>query len=322
MAHNSFETGNDAPGDSASANVNPLASLGTRIAGIATGVAGGTGQRDFAAFISYSHHDITTARWLHRAIENYRVPRALVGTEGEYGAVPPRLRPIFRDEDELGGATALGPRLEGALARSRALLVICSPAARKSQWVDSEIRTFKRLFPDRPVFAVIASGSAQGGENACFPEALLWYVDAHGHCDLSRPVEPLAPDLQSLEKRVAKLKVIAGLLGVPFDRLHDRDLRRRRLFAAIYSTASLVLILVLSGLTLAAFTYARIALRERNAAEAAQQIAIKERNDAIAARDFAERRTWLAQQAAEQIRNFVGQDCPPAPQDKPARRPR
>jgi hypothetical protein len=287
--------------------------------GMATGMAGQAAPREFAAFVSYSHHDIATARWLHSAIENYRVPRALVGTEGEYGSVPARLRPIFRDEDELAGATALGPRLEGALARSRALLVVCSPAARKSQWVDSEIRTFKRLYPERPVFAVIAGGSAGAGENACFPEALLWDIDADGHLDRTRPVEPLAPDLQALDKRAVRLKVIAGLLGVPYDRLHDRALRRRRVFAAIYSSASLILILVLSGLTLAAFSYARIALRERNAAEAAQKIAVKERNAAIAARDFAERRTWLAQQAAEQIRNFVGQDCAVS---APAARPR
>jgi hypothetical protein len=51
-------------------------------------------------------------------------------------------------------------------------------------------------------------------------------------------------------------------------------------------------------------------------------VAVRERNDAIAARDFAERRTWLAQQAAEQIRNFVGQDCPPAGQDKRPRKSR
>ncbi|WP_353230193.1 TIR domain-containing protein [Novosphingobium sp.] len=307
-------------GDSASATgdpqVNPsgkpLASIGNRIAGLAAGVTGTLGQRDFAAFISYSHRDIAIARWLHAAIENYRVPRALVGLDGEYGPVPARLRPVFRDEDELAGASALGPRLEGALARSRALLVICSPAARASQWVDNEIRLFKQLNPGRPVFAVIAHGVPGQDDQACFPESLLWDIDAAGQPDRTQPVEPLAPDLQALDKRVVKLKVIAGLLGVPYDRLHDREQRRRRFFAAIYSSASLILILVLSGLTIAAFSYARIAVRERNAAEVARKAAVKERNDAIAARDYAERQTWLAQQAAGNIRSFVGQDCAPA----------
>ncbi len=276
------------------------------------------GPREFAAFISYSHHDIATARWLHRAIETYRVPRALVGLDGEYGPVPARLRPVFRDEDELAGATELGPKLEGALARSRALLVVCSPAARRSPWVDQEIRSFKRLNPGRPAFAVIAGGAPGEGDSGCFPEALLWEPGT----DADHAIEPLAPDLQVLDRRVVKLKVIAGLLGVPYDRLHDREQRRRRAFAAVTSFAALVLIVVLSTLTLAAFSYARIALHERNAAEISRRIAIKERNDAVAARDLAERRTWLAQQAAEQIRNFVGQDCPPSGTGQNRRKPR
>lgn len=235
--------------------------------------------------------------------KSYRVPRALVGLEGDFGTVPARLSPVFRDEDELAGAAQLGPKLEGALARSRALVVVCSPAARASQWVDNEVRTFKRLNPDAPVFAVIASGRPGEDEDACFPDALLWEVDGAGNSDRSRPLEPLAPDLQALGKRVVKLKLIAGMLGVPFDRLNDREQRRRRTFAAIYTVASLVLIVALSALSLIALHNARIAERERAAAE-------KERNEAIAARDLAERRTWLAQQSAEQIRAFASAACP------------
>ncbi|MFD2579443.1 TIR domain-containing protein [Novosphingobium colocasiae] len=141
------------------------------------------------------------------------MPRALVGLEGDYGTVPARLTPVFRDEDELAGAAQLGPKLEDALARSRALVVVCSPAARASQWVDNEVRTFKRLNPDAPVFAVIAGGVPGEGEDGCFPDALLWEVDAAGASDRSRPLEPLAPDLQVLGKRVVKLKLIAGMLG-------------------------------------------------------------------------------------------------------------
>lgn len=34
------------------------------------------------AFISYSHADDAWGRWLHRALESYRIPRALVGQPG------------------------------------------------------------------------------------------------------------------------------------------------------------------------------------------------------------------------------------------------
>ncbi|GGZ10192.1 toll/interleukin-1 receptor domain-containing protein [Novosphingobium colocasiae] len=287
-----------------------LAALGTHLADLAKGRVE---QSRYAAFISYSHRDMAVARWLHKAIESYRVPRALVGLEGDYGTVPARLTPVFRDEDELAGAAQLGPKLEDALARSRALVVVCSPAARASQWVDNEVRTFKRLNPDAPVFAVIAGGVPGEGEDGCFPDALLWEVDAAGASDRSRPLEPLAPDLQVLGKRVVKLKLIAGMLGVPFDRLNDREQRRRRTFAAIYTVASLVLIVALSALSLIALHNARIAERERIAAE-------QQRNEAIAARDLAERRTWLAQQSAEQIRAFASEACQTDPGGAAARR--
>jgi hypothetical protein len=253
----------------------------------------------YAAFISYSHRDSAIARWLHKAIENFRMPRELVGTTGEYGPVPARLRPVFRDEDELASASELGPRLEHALAASRALIVICSPAAAASVWVDKEIRTFKRVNPAAPVLAVLVRGLPEGS----FPQSLRYAIDDRGEIDESRPVEPLAPDLATLDRRVVKLKLIAGLAGVSYAALERRDLRRRRRIAAILAAAAITLIAVLSALTVTA-------IKARN-------VAVEERNKAIAARELAEKRTWLAQQAAKEIRNFAfSAAC--SPNEKPA----
>jgi len=275
----------------------PIASTGVELGRMAAGQIEdilAPARPRFAAFISYSHRDMDCARWLHKAIETYRVPRALVGTGGDFGEVPARLRPVFRDEDELAGAAELGPKLHGALAKSNALIVICSPAAARSIWVDKEIRTFKRLNPARPVLAVLARGTPE----TAFPDSLRYSVDAAGELDLSRPVEPLAPDLAVLDRRVVKLKLIAGLAGVPFSALVRRDLRRRRRIAAVLGTAAVILIAVLTGLTIAALK--------------ARDVALHERNQAIAARELAEKRTWLAQQAAKEIRNFVvGANCAP-----------
>jgi hypothetical protein len=247
----------------------------------------------YAAFISYSHRDSAAARWLHKAIENFRMPRELVGTKGEHGPVSSRLRPVFRDEDELASASELGPRLEEALGRSRALIVICSPAAAASAWVDKEIRTFKRLNPARPVLAVLVRGTPE----TAFPDSLRYAVDEAGQPDLTQPVEPLAPDLAVLDRRVVKLKLIAGLAGVAFSALERRDLRRRRRIAAVLSSAAAMLIAILTGLTITALK--------------ARDVALHERNQAIAARELAEKRTWLAQQAAREIRNFaLGANCP------------
>ena len=47
----------------------------------------------YKAFISYSHSDEEWAKWLHRALETYRVPKHLVGRETEFGPVPARIAP-------------------------------------------------------------------------------------------------------------------------------------------------------------------------------------------------------------------------------------
>ena len=83
----------------------------------------------YRAFISYSHADERWASWLHRALESYRVPRRLVGTVTEFGVVPERIAPVFRDRDELTAATNLGDKLTQALEQSAFQIVICSPAA-------------------------------------------------------------------------------------------------------------------------------------------------------------------------------------------------
>ena len=71
----------------------------------------------FRAFISYSHRDTDSVRWLHRALETYRVPHKLVGRETPLGPVPKTLAPIFRDRDELSASSDLSSELRAALAQ-------------------------------------------------------------------------------------------------------------------------------------------------------------------------------------------------------------
>lgn len=294
------------PVDTATAVGKPVLSGGADLAKQLTALVGGAGAGRYAAFISYSHADMKVARWLHRAIENYRVPKALVGTAGDRGPIPARLRPIFRDEDELAGAAELGPKLLGALARSDALIVICSPTAARSVWVDKEIRSFKTINPDAPVFALIAAGKPGDPDTDCFPAPLLFALDAQGELDRTQPLEPLAPDLQKNDRNIVKLKLIAGLLGTPYASLYRRDQRRSRRIAVALGSFAFLLILLLSGLSIAAFTYARMAVQQRNEAQAARKLA--EENA-----DKAERRAWLAQVAAQEVRRLAdeGNNCPP-----------
>jgi hypothetical protein len=255
------------------------------------GAPGAQGKTRYAAFISYSHRDDKVAKWLHRAIETYRVPRTLVGKQGDYGPVPRRVGPVFRDEEELSGAAELGPKLHGALQDSAALIVICSCTSAKSFWVDQEIRFFKRVNPGRPVLAVIADGVPGSDGEECFPEALKYHVTPEGELDRDDPSEPLAPDLTKLDKGVVRLKLIAGLLGVGYNDLARRDLKRARRQAAILTTLSVTIMVVLASLSVAALTYARIAVRERNRAEEQTRIAEQHAREA-------EEKYWIAQAAA------------------------
>lgn len=179
----------------------------------------------YKAYISYCHANASWAAWLHRALESYRVPKQLVGTEGAYGRVPKKLAPIFRDKDELASATDLSETIKAALDESEALIVVCSPEAARSRWVDAEIRYFRALGKGDRVHCVIVGGEPADcdSERGCFPSALL--ENAAGE-----PAEPLAADARKWAdgKRLAKLKLAAGLLGVRLDDLRHREQQRKR----------------------------------------------------------------------------------------------
>jgi MTH538 TIR-like domain (DUF1863) len=112
----------------------------------------------YRAFISYSHRDSGWASWLHSSLEKYRPPKSLIGTVTVRGEVPKRIAPIFRDRDELPSATDLGSLINAALAESACQIVICSPQAAQSKWVNEEILAFKRLGREDRIFCLIVGG--------------------------------------------------------------------------------------------------------------------------------------------------------------------
>jgi len=124
----------------------------------------------YRAFISYSHRDKAWGDWLHKALETYRVPRRLVGQQTEAGVIPRRLAPVFRDREELASATDLGRTVNAVLTRSENLIVICSPAAAASHWVNEEVLAYKRMGRAERIFCLIVGGepnaSAMSGREA------------------------------------------------------------------------------------------------------------------------------------------------------------
>lgn len=182
------------------------------------------------AFISYSHRDRAWGAWLHRGLETYRVPKLLVGEPGRDGPVPRQVSPVFRDREELPTASDLGTVIHQALVESRYLIVVCSPRAAASRWVNEEILTFKRLGRSDRILCLIVDGEPnQGAALECFPEALRYALDEHGNLS-QRRVEPIAADARPVGdgKHDAKLKLLAGIIGIDYDRLKQRELIRRQ----------------------------------------------------------------------------------------------
>ena len=132
----------------------------------------------YRAFIAYSHHDDLWARWLHKALETYRVPARLVGKETAIGVIPSRLIPIFRDRSELPSAPDLDRKVGEALRQSANLIVICSPHSAASHYVNEEVITFKRLGRADRIFCLIIDGEPNASDLAgraaeeCFAPAL------------------------------------------------------------------------------------------------------------------------------------------------------
>ncbi|WP_294258731.1 toll/interleukin-1 receptor domain-containing protein [uncultured Sphingomonas sp.] len=206
----------------------------------------------YGAFISYNHADRGRARWLHRALERYRIPAKLVGREAAFGPVPRRLGRIFRDLDELSAASDLSAEVRAALAESACLIVVCTPAGAASQWVAREIALFRELHPDRPVLAALF----QGEPGEALPLPLRRTADG-------AETEPLAADFREGKdgKRLALLKLVAGAVGVPLDALVQRDAQARVRRVTAVTALAILLLLAMAGLTI-------LAVRARGEAEA------------------------------------------------------
>lgn len=231
----------------------------------------GVGTR-YKAFISYSHKDQVFARWLHRQLETYTIPSRLVGRdtgrETGHGPVPRRLTPIFRDREDLAATRDLTASVRDALTNSDALIVICSPDAVASRWVNEEIRAYRQLNPNGIVLAAVVAGNPDADPNSepgesCFPPALLEPgVDG-------KASEPVAADMrrQADGRRMALLKLVAGLIGVSLDQLIQRDIQRRQRRVTAITGASVLLSVIMATLTLLAISARSEAVRRKAEAE-------------------------------------------------------
>ena len=162
-------------------------------------------KKDYFAFISYKSEDVEWATWLQHELEHYHLPASFNGRTD----VPQELRPVFRDIDELSAGN-LPEQIKQALANSLNLIVICSPQAAESPWVNQEVETFISLGKTGRIFPFIVEGNSP---SEYFPPALLM---------LPKDEERLGGDVSKKGRDAAFVKVVAGMLGVGFDSLWNR----------------------------------------------------------------------------------------------------
>jgi hypothetical protein len=229
-------------------------------------------EQRYKAFLSYSHKDAGPARWLHRRLESYRIPRRLTGQEPGGPAVPDRLTPIFRDREELAAGHDLSEGVRAALARSDALIVLCSPDSAASIWVGREITAFRELNPGKPVFAAIVRGDPA----ECFPRYLREGADG-------TLFEPLAADLrpEGDGRRLGLLKLVAGLAGVGLDALVQRDAQRRIRRVMAVTLAAAVAVIAMAVLTAFALSARADAERQRKEAEGLVEFMLTDLRDRL-----------------------------------------
>ncbi len=226
-------------------------------------------DKKYFAFISYQRRDEKWADWLRKKLEHYRLPSSLRKRDG---SLPREIRPVFRDVLELSGGL-LAEEIYQALIQSRFLIVICSPNAAQSPWVNKEIETFVQLGRARDIIPFIIDGTPSSGDPAteCFTPALR---------SLKGDSELLGININEIGRDAAAVKVVARMFGLSFDSLwqrHEREKRRRRM-TVIGGT----LLLALASLAVGAYI-----ARQNKELDAVNKAVVAERDRANSERDRA-----------------------------------
>jgi WD40 repeat protein len=246
-----------------------------------------TGSPAYEAFISYSHAaDGHLAPALQRGLQSLAKPwyrrRALR---------------VFRDETSLSASPALWPSIERALSEARYFVLLASPEAADSRWVDQEVRWWRAHRGHDTVLIALTDGElgwddgrrdfdseapVPPGLRDWFPSEPLW-VDlrwARAERDVS---------MRNPRFRDAVGELAAPLHGLPKDELIGEDIRQHRRAVRLARAA----VASLAVLALVAAAAAVFALNQRNQAREERDIAVS-RQLASQAEDTLERDPTLS----------------------------
>ncbi len=209
----------------------------------------------YSAFLSYCRGDEAVARRIHRKLEGYRLPRRLQAHNDAWDPARRRLKPLFRDLDDMTAAPDINTAVQDAMAASRFMVVLCTPKAAKSEWVGREIAMFRHLHGDDLILAALVDGLPE----EAFHPALLSREDGGGL------LQPLAADFREEGDgpRLALLKLVAVMAGVGLGELVQRDAQRRMWQMGMWALGTVAVLLVVLAAVVVTMNARENAARER-----------------------------------------------------------
>ncbi|MGH3969895.1 MAG: toll/interleukin-1 receptor domain-containing protein, partial [Mycobacterium sp.] len=226
---------------------------------------------EYDAFLSYTHRDRPAASGIQKGL--HQIGRRL----GQLRALR-----VFRDDTNLEVAPDLWGEITEAMDRARYLVMVLSPQAAQSFWVNKEVAYWLERRGREQLLLVLAGGRLQwDAEEQRFDpqtsDAAPPVLTEPG----TLPVEPFyidvsedAPwDLRAVGLRDKITALAAPIHGKPKDQLAGDDLREQRRFRRLRAAAISGLVVLTAVAVVAAF----IAVGQR-------QHAIQQRNGAIATR--------------------------------------
>jgi outer membrane protein assembly factor BamB len=215
-------------------------------------------------FISYSRKDREFAIRLQKALANYAPPRDL--------SLPRRRLDVFRDEEDFTGAEYY-QSLDRHLNNSGKLIVLCSPAARGSQFVNDEIRRFAGKKGAENIIALLVAGLPN---NEATPEQQAQMAFPDALCEAMKM--PLAADYRGFDAKRSKVDrgafeaswytTLANIYDVSRAQIEQREKKRRARRRQITVAVTAASIIVLAGLSFIAWNQRQDAIRQQSMVEA------------------------------------------------------
>ena len=226
----------------------------------------------YDGFISYSHAADgklapSLQRGLQRLAKKWNSRRALR---------------IFRDETGLSTNPQLWSGIESALDESSWFVLLASPAAASSEWVNKEIEHWLATKSVDRVLPVLTDGTWEWdvssgdftADSSAVPEALRGALhDEPRHLDLRWARDETDLDLRNSRFRGAVADLAAPMHGVAKDELEGEDIRQHRRARRLARAAASIVVLLL----VVSIVFGVLAVNQRNQANGATVPRRKER---------------------------------------------